>query len=140
MKPGDEALVYGPMGSFTIKDASRPVVFLVAGIGITPVLPMLKNLELHDAKQAVHVFYSNRWKKQGAYLDHLEAVSLKNYNLQQIETGVEGRINMNTLSSISNPKQCDYYLIGTTSFLSFMEQLLKEMEVPSSQIFMDDFG
>ena len=39
-----EVMITGPDGSFCLdKDASKPAVFLIGGIGITPVFSILKN-------------------------------------------------------------------------------------------------
>ncbi|MFO0400017.1 MAG: FAD-dependent oxidoreductase [Sphingobacteriia bacterium] len=45
MQPGDTVTLYGPTGDFRILPTGRPVVFLTAGIGITPVMPLLHELE-----------------------------------------------------------------------------------------------
>ena len=44
LRPGDLLQVGAPRGSFTLTGSERPIVFLSAGIGATPVLSMLHAL------------------------------------------------------------------------------------------------
>ena len=43
MSVGDQATIFAPMGDFTLRNKGH-VVFFAAGIGITPIVSMLKEL------------------------------------------------------------------------------------------------
>ena len=60
MAIGDTATIFAPMGNFTLKAKNKRIVFLASGIGITPVLPMLKTLAQQQFAGEVAVFYSNK--------------------------------------------------------------------------------
>ncbi|MEN0107395.1 MAG: pyridoxamine 5'-phosphate oxidase family protein, partial [Pseudomonas sp.] len=62
---GDLLEVRAPMGSFTLADdTERPVVLIGAGVGITPMVSMLRELVAQNIQQqktrAVHLFQSGR--------------------------------------------------------------------------------
>ena len=140
MKKGGEFTVYGPMGNFTVQHSDKPIVFLIGGIGITPVIPLLKELNKKNFDKAIHLFYSNRTKEKAAYHDYLEELNWDNYNYHPIFTSTDGRLNEEKLSVLNNMTQYDYYIVGTSSFLKTMLDLLKQKNIDASQIFYDDFG
>ena len=58
LKPDDEILLAEPMGDFVLpKDTSIPLVFIAAGIGITPVRSMLKMLSDTGEQRIIQVIY-----------------------------------------------------------------------------------
>ncbi|MCE1164142.1 MAG: FAD-dependent oxidoreductase [Bacteroidetes bacterium] len=65
----------GPFGSFTLhNNASRPAVFLVGGIGITPFFSILKNAAAEKLTHKIFLFYSNRKPEDSAFLNELSAL------------------------------------------------------------------
>lgn len=139
---GDRCRVFGPMGDFSVTAGTRGIVFLVSGIGIMPILPLLKDLEEHSFPKPVFLFYSNRYKKAAAYHEQLKTIDLANYEYVPVITSQSPRINVELLSSKLSTSllDYDYYLVGTSEFLHSMQGLLLENEVDRSQIVMDDFG
>jgi ferredoxin-NADP reductase/predicted pyridoxine 5'-phosphate oxidase superfamily flavin-nucleotide-binding protein len=60
VREGDHLQVRTPMGSFTLKsDSARPVVLIGAGVGITPLLSMLRELAAGPTRR-VYLFQSAR--------------------------------------------------------------------------------
>lgn len=65
----------GPFGSFTLhNNTSRPAVFLVGGIGITPFYSILKNASENKLAHRIFLFYSNRRPEDSAFLYELTAL------------------------------------------------------------------
>src|SRR3954463_3873129 len=60
LKSGDVVQLGAPRGSFTLRQATRPVVLLSAGIGVTPVLAMLDALAAQGATQGVWWLHGTR--------------------------------------------------------------------------------
>jgi len=140
MNTGDKFTVYGPMGNFTIQNTKRPIVFLIGGIGITPVIPLLKELQKNKFNKKVLLFYTNRNEKKAAYHDYLEKFDWDNFIYHPIFTSVSGRLNEEKLSVLSDMNQYDYYIVGTSVFLQSMLDILKKKDVDTNQIYFDDFG
>jgi benzoate/toluate 1,2-dioxygenase reductase subunit len=56
-KIGDTITIAGPIGSFYLRDLTRPVLFLAGGTGLAPFLAMLEELERATPNQPIHMVY-----------------------------------------------------------------------------------
>jgi all-trans-retinol 13,14-reductase len=141
MKPGDEATVFGPTGQFTLPEKPKNIAFLIAGIGITPVIPMLRELEKKCFKGKVILFYSNKILNTTSYHDKLNSLYLDKYTYVPVTTNNSKRIDGELIKShIKNLIDFDYYLVGTSPFLKEMKHLLMSEGVDLAKINEDDFG
>jgi cytochrome P450/ferredoxin-NADP reductase len=82
---GDEVRVRGPRNNFGLVESPR-YFFVAGGIGITPILPMIRAAE--DAGAAWQLVYGGRARSSMAFLDELEAYGEKVAILPQDETGL----------------------------------------------------
>jgi ferredoxin-NADP reductase len=69
---GDEVAVRGPRNHFPLEDSPR-YLFIAGGIGITPILPMLRAAEATGAEWELH--YGGRSRRSMAFLEALEDVT-----------------------------------------------------------------
>ncbi|ATJ82505.1 benzoate 1,2-dioxygenase electron transfer component BenC [Halomonas beimenensis] len=56
-KPGERLSLTGPMGSFYLREITRPVLMLAGGTGLAPFLSMLEQLAEKGCDQPVHLIY-----------------------------------------------------------------------------------
>jgi benzoate/toluate 1,2-dioxygenase reductase subunit len=56
-KAGDIVTIAGPMGSFYLREVTRPLLFLAGGTGLAPFLAMLEELERTTPTQPIHMVY-----------------------------------------------------------------------------------
>ncbi len=141
MKVGQTATVFGPIGDFLLPKEEKPIVFIIGGIGITPVLPMLKELERRKFEAPVFLFYTNKNKDAAAYLNDLEQINLSSYSLISIYTEIDKRLDEQLLrEKIGAFSDYDFYIVGTSGFAKAMKDILLQNKVNLSNIFMDDFG
>jgi benzoate/toluate 1,2-dioxygenase reductase subunit len=56
-KPGDELSLTGPLGTFYLRDVTRPLLMLAGGTGLAPFLAMLEELQRKGATQPIHMIY-----------------------------------------------------------------------------------
>ena len=75
-KVGDTALVYGPFGrfSYALHPEERDLVFIAGGIGITPLMSMLRHIRDTHAKVKVTLLYANKSERDIAFRDELAAM------------------------------------------------------------------
>jgi ring-1,2-phenylacetyl-CoA epoxidase subunit PaaE len=93
-KVGDMLLTIGASGYFTIKDdvpENVQIVFLAAGSGIAPVLPLIKTLVYQTKRKGIHLLYSNRSPGETLFGDELAELAKK----------FPGRLNFEFLYSTS---------------------------------------
>lgn len=140
MPIGEAATIFGPMGNFGIQRKEQGIVFIIAGIGITPIIPLLKELQQENFAQPVYLFYCNKSEEQAAYHQELQNIELPHFQYHPVFTHSQGRINSHTFEVLGAMKNYDYYLVGTSPFLKAMQGILEEKQVPSSQVIVDDFG
>src|SRR3989344_6271965 len=82
-----ETMIAGPDGSFCLhKDAFRPAVFLIGGIGITPVFSILKNVTYEKLPHRLFLFYSNKRLEDAAFLEELRNLEKENNNFKLVAT------------------------------------------------------
>ena len=141
LQPGDCATIYGPTGEFTLKPRNSSLVFLVSGIGISPVLPMLRELAQQSHENPVHLFYSNKKEDTAAYHRQLSNPGILKYSYVPVFTNTDGRINEKILQKrLSNLLKPEYYIVGSSGFLISMVEMLEKSGVRADQIHTDDFG
>ncbi len=146
--------IEGPYGSFTLhQDASRPAIFLVGGIGITPFMSMIKDAMARKLSHRLFLFYSNRRPEDAAFLSELEELALKNKNLIFVpvmtETAKskqkwEGETNYITLGMVNRyvPERTNavYYAAGPPQMVAAMRKLLGEAGVSDDDIRTEEFS
>lgn len=78
MQPGQVVYVDGPYGSFSVDrhGHAKGFVFIAGGIGITPILSMLRTLADRGDKRPLTLLYANKTLDQAAFrgeIDHLRS-------------------------------------------------------------------
>jgi ferredoxin-NADP reductase len=149
MNVGDEILIKGPLGHVAIpENLHQPIMFLIAGVGITPVRAMLKQEEYIKSQRPITVIYSNKTQADVALRDDVEKITLPNYKLVYTLTreegewsGEKGRINAEMIRRyVDDTFNQMYYVVGTGEFITAMQAVLTEMNIPKEKIVFDNFG
>ena len=141
MKKGDSATVTQATGSFGFKFSDKEIVFLISGIGIAPIIPMLMELEKINYQGKVSLFYSNRTLAKTTYHERLQDFNIKNYNYNPVFTGIQPRINIDLLKEkLDDIYDAHYYIIGTSEFIKTMKTLLEENHIDRNHYLVDNFG
>lgn len=140
---GDKVIIVGPMGDTILPNTEKPLVFLVGGIGITPVFSMMQELNKRKYQAPVLLIYSNKTKDTAIGLDYFERLALPHYKLINVFTaeGKKKRIDGHLLEKhIKNYNEHIYYIIGGQLFLESMKNILQQKGVSASNIKADNFG
>lgn len=76
---GSNVEVQGPLGVFTLPDENTiPIIFIAGGMGITPVLSMIRYIIEKDIEQHIQVIYGYQSEKEAAYIEELREVQKRN--------------------------------------------------------------
>lgn len=149
MQIGDEIIIKGPLGHVAIPEIlHQPVVFLLAGVGITPARSIIKQEEHIKSPRKITMIYSNRTQEDIALRDDLEKISLAQYKVIHTLTreegewsGEKGRIDAEMISrNVDDFMNQMYYVVGTGEFTTSMQNVLTEMHIPKEKIIFDNFG
>ncbi|MRT41503.1 2Fe-2S iron-sulfur cluster binding domain-containing protein [Enterobacteriaceae bacterium RIT702] len=148
-----------PAGDFTI-DASepRPAVLLAAGVGITPMLAMLRHLIYEGQRKQrlrpTFLFQSARSKAERPFVRELDqllaaahgAVRLVRVLSQtadaeaNIDYDFAGRIDMALLSQVLPFNDYDFYLCGPPQFTQALYDGLRAFNIADDRIHAEAFG
>lgn len=149
---GSDVIIDGPYGPFRLhEDASIPAVFIAGGIGITPILSMLRHLRHEGRSYRMYLFYINRRPEDAAFMDELERMSehFPDFHYQPIMSrphlslrpwnGLTGYITTHlleqTIGDLSRPY---YYVVGPSRMLWGTVGVLSDC-VDASRIRAEDF-
>lgn len=152
---GDSVRIKGPSGSFYLQTTTnRHVVLLSAGIGITPMLPMLRET-LRRPHASLALFAQFRDADHMPFAESLlniahqfPMVQMRLF-LSQFPRGVTGGKDAviqhgkfkasDVVESLTNPLNADCYLCGPEAWQTDMFEALIEAGVPESQIYFELF-
>ena len=71
-REGTRVQVSQPIGTFRLSREDRPVLLVAGGVGITPILSMMRSLELR--RRPFSMFYAGQSRDQMAFVDEVEAI------------------------------------------------------------------
>ncbi|XXN62659.1 FAD-binding oxidoreductase [Enterobacter ludwigii] len=156
---GDTLDVRAPAGDFTLDaHASRPAVLLAAGVGITPLLAMLRHLIFEGQRKQrlrpTFFFQSARSKAERPFvreLDQLRAAAHGAVTMIRVlsqttdaEPGTDydfaGRIDMALLSRVLPFNDYDFYLCGPPAFTQALYDGLRTYNIADDRIHAEAFG
>jgi predicted ferric reductase len=149
---GTRAFLDGPHGSFSIDfQPAGGYLFIAGGIGISPILSMLKTLaDRHDERSHVLVYACSRWDRI-AFREEIdtiaEALPLRVvYVLEEAHeswTGPTGFISREVLEPLVSNAVADdlhVFVCGPDAMLSLVEQTLLAIGLPEERINMERFN
>lgn len=159
MQPGDEIEALAPSGTFIIEamERRRPAVLLAAGIGITPLLSMLRHLVLEGDRtryrRPVWLFRSSRNLTERAFDREIAGLVERGQGavhdirvLSAPGPGDEGsydatgRIGTDLLKTYLPFGDYDFYLCGPSAFMQAVHDGLRGLNVTEARIHAEAFG
>lgn len=164
MQVGDLIEARAPQGDFVIDAlARRPAVLLAAGIGVTPMLAMLRQIVFEGLRKRrvrpTYFFYSVRHEAERAFQQELVdlvrrgngAVKLVRVNSAPAETStkgvdkgidydVAGRVDTALLKATLPFDDFDFYLCGPQPFMQSMYDGLRTLNIADERIHAESFG
>lgn len=149
--PGTRVFLDGPHGSFTPELHVTPgFVFIAGGIGISPILSMLRTLADRGDRQPHALIYAcSRWERVAfraeveALLDRLELDLV--YVLEEADEdwlGPRGTIDASVLAEVlgDDVARRQVFVCGPDAMMNAVEALLRKAGVPAHRITMERFN
>lgn len=148
---GSEVEIEGPFGAFILHpDTTKRSVFLVGGIGITPVISTIRDISYKKQERPITLFLSTKTIKDAPFLDEinqkkregmLEFVHIVTSPLRNENPEKEGRIDKELLRMhLSDNETNIFYVVGPPGMVRAMNTLLEELSVPLENIHMEEFA
>lgn len=144
-KVGDPALVMGPGGDFYYELGSASSLVLVAGgIGITPLMSIVRYVTRAEPHVRVQLLYSARTPDELAFRSELEAIAASNPRFRCLFTvtgagdnrwsGRVGRLDRDALREAGVDPHALYFLCGPPPMVAEMTEYLAELDVAASRV------
>ncbi len=148
-RPGDRALVDGPFGRFSFQfDSPESFVFIAGGVGITPILSMMRRLRAAGDRRRGVLVYANRTERDIIAREELDAMPDNisvHYVLDsspgQHWRGYTGRVNAGIIAECAGDIMAgsDIYLCGPPGMMKSVRAQLRSLGVSGSRIHMEKF-
>ncbi len=148
--------IEGPYGEFALhQDSTKPAVFIVGGIGITPFMSLLRDAKSNKSPHKFYLFYSNRRPEDTTFLQELndlddssdidftfiptmtefEAVAKKGWS------GEQGYITWELINKyIPIDVEAHYYIAGPQGMTTAMHTMLSDNGISEESISSEQFS
>ncbi|PMS33360.1 nitric oxide dioxygenase [Trinickia symbiotica] len=151
---GHKIKLAAPYGNFHIDvDAKTPIVLISGGVGLTPMISMLKRAIQDPHRQVVFV-HGARNSGVHAMRDRLRetARTYSNFSLivfydDPLPQDVQGKdydwpglVNVDSIKNAILLPDADYYICGPIPFMRMQHDALKGLNVPEARIHYEVFG
>lgn len=157
---GDIIEARAPLGSFTlVDDTERPAVLIGAGVGITPLISMARELvwenEKHQRQRHIHLFHSARTHADLPFQEELKQLLQRGAQrvhlyraLSNPDEGsligrdyeINGRLAFAQIKARLPLDDYDYYLCGPGGFIQDMYDGLRALNIADERIHAEAFG
>jgi len=152
---GDIVLLSAPAGDFTLdREDNRPVVLLSGGVGLTPMMSMLKTVVESQPERPVTFIHAAQNGNLHAMREVVEELAHKHPQLSYYwcyekpteqdrdkkAFHKEGYVDLPWLQQVIMQKEASYYFCGPVPFMKAMNHALKEWGIPAEDIHYEFFG
>jgi predicted ferric reductase len=140
---GKRVYLDGPYGAFTIGNPADMHVLIAGGVGVTPMMSMIRTLADHGDKRPVILLYGSKDRESITFREELEVLKAR-LDLTVVHvlanppagwTGEQGFINAEMFKRHLPPPYSDheYFICGPGVMMDAIEKTLGEMGVPMAK-------
>ncbi|WP_194789499.1 pyridoxamine 5'-phosphate oxidase family protein [Pseudomonas sp. UFMG81] len=156
LKVGDALDVRQPAGSFTLDmQSTRPLVLIAAGVGITPLLAMLRAQLGSGQARRIHLFHGARTLADLPFQQELATLRQQAGGLLSVHRALSqpeadaaigrdyesaGRLGIAQVKATLALDDYDFYLCGPGTFTQELYEGLRGVHVPDARIHAEAFG
>jgi glycine betaine catabolism B len=147
LRPGDRVRIAGPAGRLKLPDDEPRVAFLVGGVGITPIMSMLRSQDPGTAPREV-LFYGNRGPECIPFVEELKALEREGLTVVHVLEfaagtwkGERGFITPDiVLRHLDLAEDWLFIVAGPPLMVTAMEACLNALGVPPNRALIERFG
>ena len=150
IRPGSMLSIRKPGGAFVFpKGDDRPVTLLAGGIGITPLMSMLRHCVNTEPTRPITLLYSVNGQRDVVFGEELRWLAKRHPQIKVVVTTTEGphssdyhsgRIDRQMLiDHVQNLGNNVFLLCGPPPMIESMQSILADLDVPKSQVRFEAF-
>ena len=151
---GDVVKLSAPYGTFFIDTAATtPLVLISGGVGLTPMISMLKKT-LENPQRQVHFVHGARNSSVQAMRNRLRQAAAEHHNFhltvfynEPLTTDEQGRdydyaglVDVKQIADAILVPDADYYICGPVPFMRMQHDALMNLGIPEEKIHYEVFG
>lgn len=152
---GDRIGARGPMGDFTPDmKSNEPVVFISGGIGITPILAMLKGILRQTPKRQIFLLLSFKTPQLEVFRREIDEIlaAYPNVTCSRFYSGmaaqeisgssnvIAGRINMSFIQrEVTDLERAHFYICGPDGMMAALTRELESVGIPLGRLHTESF-
>lgn len=149
---GTELKLDAPYGGFTLhKTETTPAVFIIGGIGVTPIRAMVAQASHDRTAHRMTLLHASRTPEDLPFKGDFEQLAKQNPNFRYIPTATDsapddwqaerGRVDANMVRRyVPDLHAPIYYLSGPEGMVKAMRQLLVDLEINEDNIRTEEFA
>jgi len=150
-RSGEHILVDGPHGKFSylLHPSAARLVFIAAGVGITPLMSMMRFLLDTKDSRPIRLLYGNQTEADIIFRDELEQMQSE-IGLRVVHVlsrpspgwrGERGRISREFLSRfVEEERGAAYYVCGPPAMMKSVAEDLGVLQIPPARIYLEKFS
>lgn len=155
---GDQLQLAPPYGDFVLdvpESAATPIALISGGVGLTPMLSMLRSLAAAKSANPIYWVHSAHNSRVRAFADEVREIQavalpqLKTYNWlsevtpadkEGVDYDFQGHIDLAKVPPLCADPATRYYFVGPEGFMHNVEKQLKTHNVAQDRIHYECFG
>ena len=153
LTPGQRVFVDGPYGAFSVDrhPSARKFVFIAGGIGITPMMSMLRTLADRQDTRPLTLIYANKTQESATFFEEIEEIKNR-LNLHVVHVlesppedwkGEKGFISTQILEENlpddRTPNAFEVFICGPGPMMDAVENMLKTLNIPLGDFHSERF-
>ena len=150
LKKGEEVIIDGPFGIFTIEDLGKDLVFIAGGVGITPFMSIIKDRMEDNNTQNIVLLYGSKTKEDIIYAEQLNSIKKDwfkkvyilsdDYSFFKTYEYETGYINKEIIKKyVKNINNSLFYICGPELMKNNLKKILNKLGVNKQNIKIEDF-
>lgn len=151
---GDVIEASDPYGYFYSENNDTNLIFVIAGISITPAMSMIRYFSKNNPERKMCLFYSSSFKEHILFKEELDEITKSNLNIKVIyfitkdeevsEDYRKGRIVPKEITREIDTyslelQNNEYFICGSITFVRDMWDGIREMGINEEQIYTEAF-
>lgn len=151
MTPGQRVYLDGPYGAFSIDRHPAPgYVFIAGGVGITPIMSMLRTLAEREDHRPLHLFYANKQWEDVTFREEIQDLQTRlrltvTHVLEAPSEGWTGESGFVTREVLdrrlpADRRSSEYFVCGPDPMREAVEKALYRLGVPLAQVHAERFN